>query len=276
MSSEVKQLGPEQAGALRTLLARQPSRNLHLLAALDERGHRQAPSTLFYGYFSSAELRATALVQPSSGRVVPGASEPADAMALALGLAGKTPLRSCLGDRHAVEAMARNLCPSVPRWVQPHRLFTVSPDYLGPFVTPALRLANEGDLPRLVELAAAENKEVFARDPLPANADQLRADVFDRIRDQRTWVLEMEGRLVLKADVAARSRFGAEVQGVFTAPESRSRGYATVALGQLSRQLLSALPQVALRISDSAHSLLAVARKVGYATAQVEQLLVLN
>jgi RimJ/RimL family protein N-acetyltransferase len=276
MSSEVKQLGPEQASALRTLLARQPCRNLHLLAALDERGHWQAPSTLFYGYFSSGELRAAALVQPSSGRVVPAASEAADAMALALGLAGETPLRSCLGDRHAVEALTRNLCPSVPRLVQPHRLFTVSPDYLGPFVTPALRPAKEGDLPRLVELAAAESKEVFARDPLPATADQLRVEVFDRIRAQRTWVLEMEGRLVLKADVAARSRFGAEVQGVFTEPESRSRGYATVALGQLTRQLLSALPRVTLRIADSAHSLLAVARKVGYAIAQVEQLLVLN
>ena len=276
MSSEVKQLGPEQASALGALLARQPCRNLHLLAALDEQGHWQVPSTLFYGYFSSGELRAAVLVQPSSGRVVPGACEAADAMALALGLSGIAPLRSCLGDRHAVEALSRNLCSSVPRWVQPHRLFTVSPDYLGPFVTPALRLAKEGDLPRLVQLAAAENKEVLARDPLPASAEQLRADVFDRIRAQRTWVLEMEGRLVFKADVAARSRFGAEVQGVFTAPESRSRGYATVALGQLSRQLLSALPRVTLRIAESGHSLLAVAKKVGYATVRVGQLLVLN
>ncbi|HYR56732.1 MAG TPA: DUF4081 domain-containing protein [Myxococcaceae bacterium] len=276
MSSEVKQLGPEQASALGALLARQPCRNLHLLAALDEQGHWQVPSTLFYGYFSSGELRAAVLVQPSSGRVVPGACEAADAMALALGLSGRAPLRSCLGDRHAVEALSRNLCSSVPRWVQPHRLFTVSPDYLGPFVTPALRLAKEGDLPRLVQLAAAENKEVLARDPLPASAEQLRADVFDRIRAQRTWVLEMEGRLVFKADVAARSRFGAEVQGVFTAPESRSRGYATVALGQLSRQLLSALPRVTLRIAESGHSLLAVAKKVGYATVRVGQLLVLN
>jgi len=276
MSSEVKQLGPEQASALGALLARQPCRNLHLLAALDEQGHWQVPSTLFYGYFSSGELRAAVLVQPSSGRVVPGACEAADAMGLALGLSGRAPLRCSLGDRHAVEALSRNLCSSVPRWVQPHRLFTVSPDYLGPFVTPALRLAKEGDLPRLVQLAAAENKEVLARDPLPASAEQLRADVFDRIRAQRTWVLEMEGRLVFKADVAARSRFGAEVQGVFTAPESRSRGYATVALGQLSRQLLSALPRVTLRIAESGHSLLAVAKKVGYATVRVGQLLVLN
>ena len=276
MSSEVKQLGPEQSSALGAFLARQPYRNLHLLSALDGRGQWEAPSTLFYGHFSSGELRAAALVQPASGRVMPGACEAADAMALANGLAGRTPLRFCLGDRHAVEALTRNLCSSVPRWVRPHRLFTVSADYLGPFVTPALRPAREGDLPRLVELAAAETKEVFAHDPLPPSAEQPRAGVLDRIRAQRTWVLELEGRVVVKADVAARSRFGAEVRGLFTAPESRLRGYATVALGQLSRQLLSALPRVTLRISESAHSLLAVARKVGYATTQVEQLLVLN
>jgi hypothetical protein len=276
MSSEVKQLGLEQGSALGALLARHPCRNLPLLAALDERGLWQEPSSFFYGYFSSGELRAAALVQPSSGTVVPGACEAGDAMALALGLAGKIPFRSCLGDRHAVEALARNLCSSVPRCARPHRLFTVSADNLGPFVTPSLRLAKEGDLPEILEMASAEIKEACGRDPFLGSAERLRADVFDRIRAQRTWVLELQGRLVLKLDVVARSRFGAEVRGVFTAPENRLRGYATVALGQLSRNLLSSLPRLTLRIAESADSLLAVAKKVGYATAQVEQLLVLT
>jgi hypothetical protein len=276
MSSEVKQLGPEHVTSLRALLSGDPLRNLHPLAVLDERGISQGPSSGFYGYFSSRQLRAAAFVQPSSGLMMPGACQPSDALALGTGLAGKFRLRSCYGDKQVVEALVESLCRSKPRWMRVHRLFTASADNLGPFVTPALRLANEGDLPQLVSMAARETEEVFEGALSGEDAEELKAEILERIRARRTWVLELDSRLALKVEVAAQCSFGAELQGVFTVPEARLRGYATLALGQLSRHLLSSLPRLSLRIAESADSLLAVARKVGYVNGQVEQLLVLN
>jgi len=274
MSTEVKQLGSEHESSLLALLSSEPIRNLHPLALLEEVGISPSPSSSFYGCFRSHQLLAAAFIRPSLGLVVPGSCTAADAHALGIAIAGKIALRSCFGDKAAVEALVSALCPSRPRLSMPHRLLTASADNLGPFVTPALRLANERDFPQLASMAAAEEEEVFERDPQHEHGGPLRAEVLERIRGQRTWVLEHDGRLVLKVDVVARSRFGAELQGLFTLRDDRFLGFATLALGQLSRHLLSSIPRLAMRIADSADSLLAVARKVGYVNGHTEQLLV--
>jgi predicted GNAT family acetyltransferase len=273
MSTEVKQLGSEHESSLGALLSSEPIRNLHPLAVLEEVGISPGPASSFYGCFRSRQLVAAALIRPSLGLVVPASCTAADALALGTVLAGKIALRSCFGDKAAVEALVSALCPSKPRLSMPHRLFTASADYLGPFVTPALRLANEHDFSELISMTAAEDEEVFERNPKPEHR-ALQAQVLERIQGQRTWVLEHDGRLVLKVDVVAQSRFGAELQGLFTLRDDRFLGFATLALGQLSRHMLSSLPHLALRIADSADSLLAVARKVGYVNGQTEQLLV--
>jgi len=181
-------------------------------------------------------------------------------------------LRSSLGDRPAVEALIDTLCPSKPRLIA-HRLFTASPDNLGPFTTRALRLATEDDGPSLVQMSAAELAESFDGDPPADGAEVLEARVLHRIRRGRTWVLELGGRPTTKVEVGAQTHFGAELEGVYTVREHRFCGCATLALGQLSRNLLSSTPHLTLRVADSADGLLAVARKVGYVGGSVQQLL---
>ena len=275
MSHEVIELGDEHDAALRALLSPEPLRNLQLLGAWDERGRRPPPAPRLYGLFSARRLLAAALVDPSCGRVVPSACKPDDARALGAGLAGKISFQSSFGDQPAVEGLVDALCPLNSPRLLAHRLFTASADNLGPFITPALRLAEEDDWAGLVEMTAAELAESFERDPLREKADAFRAQVLDRIRRQRTWILELEGRLATKLEVAARSQFGAELEGLYTLPEHRFRGCATLALGQLSRHLLSSTPRLTLRIAEPATGLLAVAQKVGYVSVPVQQLLVL-
>jgi len=269
MSLEVRELGTEHDAALRGLLSVDALRNLRLLDAWEETS--MGPSR-HYGLFSAQRLLAAALVEPSSGRIWPSACAPHHARALGTSLAGTVVLRSSLGDRPAVEALVDTLRPSKPRLIA-HRLFTASPDNLGPFTSRALRLANEDDGPRLVQMNAAELAESFDGDPPAEGAEVLEARVLHHIRRRRTWVLELGGSLATKVEVGAQTRFGAELEGVYTVPEHRFCGCATLALGQLSRNLLSSTPQLTLRIADSAEGLLAVARKVGYVGGSVPQLL---
>ncbi len=271
MSAEVKQLGPEHMDSLRELLSKEPLGNLHLLGRLEEVGAAVGSSS-FFGCFSARELRAAALVQRTSGLVIIGACSASDALAMGAGLAGKIPLQACLGEKQVVENLVRGFRSTPPRLAMPHWLFTASADNLGPFVTQALRAATERDLAQLIPLAAAEAEEAFGRDRLREDAEAFEAELLDGIRRQRTWVLETDGRLVLKVDLAARSSYGAELHGLFTAPQDRFLGYATLALGQLSRHLLSSMPRLTMRIAESADSLLAVARKVGYVNDTAEQL----
>ena len=84
-------------------------------------------------------------------------------------------------------------------------------------------------------------------------------------------VLESEGKLVFKADVAWKSPHGAEISGLYTAQDHRHRGHATLGLGQLSRQLLSGLPRLTLRGNEAVSR---VALNVGYERRPEVQLLV--
>jgi hypothetical protein len=273
MSAEVKQLGPEHASSLRALLSRDPLRNLHPLSALEEMNASAAHGSLLFGYFSAAQLRAAALVRGSLGLVVPATCGPSEAFSLGAGLVKLVSLRCCFGDREVIEPLLRGLSPVPARLVRAHRLFTASADNLGPFVTSSLRLATERDVPTVLSLSRLEIEEISDEAPLRLESDAFEADVLGRLRAQRTWVLEVDDRVVVKIDMVARSSFGAELQGLFTSPPDRFRGYATLALGQLSRYLLSSLPRLTLRIADSADSLLAVAKKVGYVSAPTEQLI---
>ena len=270
MSLEVAPLAAEHEGELRTLLCAEPLRNLRLLDTLNDAADRRSHR---YGVFSAGRLVAAAIVEPVSGRVLPSACAAEHARALGASFAPTIELRSSLGDRAAVEAIAAAWGPSKPRRLFPHRLFAAWADTMGPYLTRALRVANEADCRGLIAMGTAELAEVFDRPALEHELQSVHAQVQDRVRRQRTWVLEQEGKVVTKIDLAARTRFGVELEGLYTPPEHRSRGFATLALGQLSRDLLSSTPRVALRIANTPNALLAVARKVGYVSAPVEQLL---
>ncbi|MFZ5471572.1 MAG: DUF4081 domain-containing protein [Myxococcota bacterium] len=275
MSATVEPLGPQDADALRTLLAKDPSHNLYLFGLLEEFGIQPRPGRpphAFYGRFQGRELTAALFVGGTGGLLVPSASDPSHLAHIASFLAGKVRLESALGDKPAVDELVRQLCPGRPRFSRTQRLFTVSADDLGPFTNPTLRLATEEDFGELVAMAAHAVQERFERHPLAEDPEAFKARVLQRIRGQRTYVLRMEGRLVFKIDVGSRSQYGAELEGLYTLPTERRRGHATLSLGQISRHLLSSLPRLTLRVDEPDASLSGVARKVGYLPGKTQRL----
>ncbi len=276
MPATVEPLGPKHVEPLRALLSREPSANMYLLGLMEEFGVVAAPDRApfaFWGRFQGPEMTAAVFVGGGGALVVPSASPPNHIGDLGKALHGKVQLKSCLGEKPLVDTLVQHLAGKVT-FSRQQTLFAVSADDLGPFTNPLLRPAAESDLPQLVPMAAACVKEMLERDPLAEDPEGFPARVAQRVKTKRTYVLEVRGRLVFKIDVGSRSQFGAEVEGLYTVPEERHRGHATLCLGQISRFLLSSLPRLTVRVDDENPSLAGVARKVGYHAGRTHRLVV--
>lgn len=274
MRHTVEQLGPKHLEALKQLLARDPTHNLYLLGVLEEFGVVCDPSRAafaFHGRFTESELTGVVFVGGTGGLVIPSAG-PLNAITdIAKSLAATVRLRSAIGEKMLVDVLVQHLHASV-KFSKAQRLFSVSADDLGPFTNPLLRVATEADVPGLVPLAAACVKEMNERDPLVDDPEGFALRVRQRVMTKRTYVLEDAGRLVFKLDIGSRSQFGAELEGLYTAPEARGRGLATLCLGQISRFLLSSLPRLTVRVDDTNSAFAGIARKVGYIGGRAQRL----
>ncbi|MDY7226625.1 GNAT family N-acetyltransferase [Hyalangium rubrum] len=281
MPATIEQLGPQHTDALRSFLAKDSTHNIYLLGLFEEFGivpRAGRARFAFHGRFdASKNLTAALFVGGEGGLVVPSASDPAFITELAEPLAAQVRLKATLGEKPAVDALVRSLGAGArPRLSRTHRLFAVSADDLGPFTNPTLRLAREEDVPRLMPLAQGAVRELMERDPLAEDPDGYEARVMQRVRGRRTYVLEEHGALVFKVDIGSRSQHGAELEGLYTAPQERGKGHATLCLGQISRHLLSSLPRLVLRVEEKDESMARIARKVGYLAQRVHRLVLLE
>lgn len=257
------------------MLSRDTTHNMYLLGLMEEfgvvSGPMRAPFT-FYGRFFDDELTAAMFVGGNGGLVVPSASSPLHIGDIAKKLAGKVDVRSAIGEQSVIDSLIRHFALT-PKFIKAQKLFSVSPNDLGPFTNPLLREATVADLPQLVPMAAACVKEMVKRDPLEEDSVGFELRVRQRVQSHRTYVLEEKGKLVFKLDVGSRSQFGAELEGLYTAPDERHHGHATLCLGQISRFLMSSLPRLTVRIDDEATHFAAIARKVGYLQGRAQKLL---
>lgn len=266
MPVTIEQLGPMHVSPLRALLSKDASNNLYLLGLMEEFGVVCGPDRApfaFHGRFVDGELTAAVFVGGRGGLIVPSASSVSAIADIARKLVGQVEVRACLGEKPLVDALVQGLGGAV-RHNRTQKLFGVSADDLGPFTNPLLRQATAQDVEQLIPMAAGWVREVYSRDPLTEDPQGFQLRVRQRVTSGRTYVLEQDGRLVFKLDIGSRSQFGAELEGLYTVPDQRNRGHATLCLGQISRFLLSSLPRLALRIDEGANAHAGIARKVGY------------
>ncbi len=273
MPAVVEPIGPSHVAALRAMLSRDTTHNMYLLGLMEEFGvvsNARAPFT-FFGRFFDGELTAALFVGGQGGLLVPSASSATHINDIVKTLLGLVTPRGVLGEQGVVDSILRQFGVSA-KFSKAQRLFSVSPNDLGPFTNPLLRAAVEADLPRLIPMAAACIKERNGRDPLEEDATGFALRVTQRVNAGRTYVLEEEGELVFKLDIGSRSQFGAELEGIYTAPAHRKKGHATLCLGQISRFLMSSLPRLTVRIDDEQPYFADTARKVGYLQGRAQKL----
>ena len=260
---------PEVLAAIQSVLAREPARHLFLLAALEElRAGRLTDRLCLYAAADS--LEAAALVAPR-GVWIPAATDLGRARALGAAMQS-LPLRKAFGDRAVVDAIWQGYHQGrpAPRTTRLQRLLEITADDMGPWVTPELRLAVEADLEPLVAAETRLDLVAVGEDSLDARRQRCLA----RIRAGRTYVVFDADRLVFKAGIGSRCRYGAQVEGVYTAPAERGKGIATRALGQICRNLLSALPRLTLLADPDNYAALGLYRKLGFGERAELQLVV--
>jgi len=271
-------VGGDRLEALKALLARDPVQNMLVLSVVEEFGLGRAgcPPLAFYGLSEGEQLKAAVFVGGNGELHIP-CGDAASAGVMGKHLAeGGVPLQSALGERGAVDALLRSYGSVKLKLDRVQRLLSVSADDLGPFVAPQLRLALESDLDELVELSAAAVKESLGVDARATEGELFRLRVAARVRAGRTWVMRLENRLCFKIDMGARCRYGAELENIFLVPEMRRRGLATLALGQVCRQQLSAIPRLTMRLDDKDDSLARCCRKVGFVGVRPQRMLVVE
>jgi GNAT superfamily N-acetyltransferase len=272
---EIRLIGESDRGSLLDLLASDPVANLFLLGMLEEHGVGGADAKhAFYALPVKGALKAAVLVS-RTGLWVPNGGDPQLAQQLGAALRS-LPLLSSVGERAAVDALwiSHGGLQRRPRLARIQRLMQLTADDMGPWITQQLRLATLEDLAAVVEASALMQRDDLGLDPRTVDAAGHEHRCRERILAGRTYVL-FEGTLLLfKADIGARSRYGAQLEGVYTTAAARQQGIATKGLGQLSRSLLAGLPRLTLHADAANEAALGLYRKLGFTPQRELRLLI--
>lgn len=260
---------PSRATELRELLLRRPDETLFHLAVLDERGVASAPGEspfAFHGWPDEGALRACVFIG-GSWFASAHAADPRDAAELGARTRDAFRLRRAVGERSATDAFWAAWSDGQARTVLSHdqQLMLVHPGDVAPDLELAgLRPAIADEESRVHAAAAEMQLEELGVDPRIDEPSMFRAQVSERLRGGRTWVLVQKGRIVFKAEVALKSRFGAQIGGVWVPPSHRRRGLATRGVADLARRLLAQVPAVSLHVHEKNLAAVSAYRRVGF------------
>jgi ribosomal protein S18 acetylase RimI-like enzyme len=114
---------------------------------------------------------------------------------------------------------------------------------------PGLRLATLEDLREVVLAHAQFAVEDRGINPLQGQVFGFVRRCARRIKRRRTWIWSEDGKLRFKADAVTQTPDVAYLEGIWTHPDFRGKGYGLRCLSQLTRALLSESRSVCLIVS---------------------------
>jgi predicted GNAT family acetyltransferase len=176
-------------------------------------------------------------------------------------------LRSFVGpkmciDRLWTQVRAWHRPPVLVRANQP--VYALLPAALAPTAQLGVRQATLADADAVIENSAEMMLGELGYDPR-ANRSSFGAGVRRAITLGQWWVYIEEGALRFQLNVGARTKLTAQLQGVWTPPAFRKRGYAFAALGAIALRLLPTNPTLSLYVNDFNRDAIALYERVGFA-----------
>ncbi len=96
------------------------------------------------------------------------------------------------------------------------------------------------------------------------DAMNFAANVRQMIARDLWWVGSAEKRLCFFCNIGPWCNHTAQLQGIWTPPDLRGRGYATAALAAICDRLLETVPTLSLFVNDFNHDAVALYRRVGF------------
>jgi hypothetical protein len=155
--------------------------------------------------------------------------------------------RMLIGEAHAVSELwdaARSRLPR-PREDRPGQpVFVIREPPEGE--PTALRPATLEDLDLLVPACAAAHEEELGIDPMRRDPDGFRWRTRQQIEEGRSWLWEVDGTILFKAEASAWTPSAVQLQQVWVDPPVRQHGYGALGLRHLCRALLAQVPAVCL------------------------------
>jgi ribosomal protein S18 acetylase RimI-like enzyme len=177
------------------------------------------------------------------------------------------PFRSIVGPSNRVGELWERLRswhrpPILVRATQP--LYALLPDAHVATGDLAVRQATLADADTVIENSAEMMLGELGYDPR-VNRTSFGAGVRRAIAQGQWWVCTEAGQLRFQLNVGARTTATAQLQGVWTPPAARKRGYAQAALSGISAALLRTNPTLSLYVNDFNHDAITLYERVGFA-----------
>lgn len=168
-------------------------------------------------------------------------------------------------DIRRIEPTARRAFgePPVVRERQP--VYVLQPERLRPAPGARVRRAELSDLELVAYHAAAMTADELGFDPRRADFTTFREGTRRSIERGWCWIWTEDGQLRFKVNLGAVTPYTAQLQGVYTPPEYRSRGYASAGLHAVCKLLLTVHPTLSLCVNDFNRTARRLYERLGFA-----------
>lgn len=201
------------------------------------------------------------------GQLVLAAEDAAALDAFAIETRKYAGLRSFVGPKRAIDGLwtrvkAWHRAPAVVRERQP--LYVLWPRAIDAADDVGVRLARPIEAELVADHSARMILGELGYDPRVQRATFV-AGVRRAIAAGTWWVWIVDGAVRFQCNLGARTPITAQVQGVWTPPEARGNGFATLGLRSVARHLLATNPTLSLYVNDFNADAIAVYERVGFA-----------
>lgn len=240
--------------ALVQFLERSVEENVFLLSRVAIDGVVNEASSAhgrFYGHFGSSGLDGVAFFGHRKGVVLAGTNEDFIRAATELALGGESDWILLVAPRVPSDRFLSHY-----RWRgRPTHVNRVQDFYVAQQADlgaepAALRRAEASDLDDVAEMSEHMIMEDFRLPAGSISREAMRESMQQKIADGRTWILSDRGEIVFKVDVAAQFAGGAQIEGVYTRPHRRGRGFARRGVATLTEELLKNASFVTLHVDQ--------------------------
>ncbi len=244
-------------------MAARPFENAFLHWVLDGGHGPYAPDEIFLDRKRDGSVRG--VIYYGAQLVVAG-DEPAALDAFAVETRKYPGLRSFAGPKRAVDGIWNRVktwhrAPALVRERQP--LYALWPQGVAEVDDVTVRIARSDETEIVADNSARMILGELGYDPR-AQRSTFVAGVRHAIEQGAWWVWIVDNELRFQCNVGARTPVTAQIQGVWTPPALRGRGYATRALASTARRLFENSPTVSLYVNDFNADAVALYDRIGF------------